>query len=171
VCTPTDPQTRAPRFDGTDLRQPGRRPGILSEAGPDLIRIGGLDCGQGLLAISDRAAENDKAVSNQTAYERRVSSQASWSRIARAGSQPEPCTCLTAKLAMTQNVVAFAEIRLRATIACPCSTAQGLAAMDLKRVTVRPSGTVAGVEDPPQGNASGPRHGRRRIRPFAWSVG
>jgi hypothetical protein len=129
------------------------------------------DCAQGLLAISDRAAENDQAVSNQTVHKRRVFLRTSWSRIAPAGSQPALCTSLTAKLAMTQNVVAFAEIRLRAPIACPCSTAQGLAVVDLKRVTVRPSGPVASVEDPPQGNASGPRHGRRRIRPFAWSVG
>ena len=55
-----------------DAQEPGPRPGIVSQPRLDLVLIRGLDCVQGLLAVADRAAEDDEAVIDEPVHECRV---------------------------------------------------------------------------------------------------
>lgn len=61
-----------PALDRADPEQAGRRPGILAKARLDFVLVRGLDGVQGLAAIADWAAEDDKTMVDEPVYERRV---------------------------------------------------------------------------------------------------
>src|SRR5215831_3750871 len=65
-------EPECPRLYRAGLEQTGRCPGILGQARCDVVFIRGLDDVQGLLAVADRAAEDDKTVFDEPIHERRV---------------------------------------------------------------------------------------------------
>ena len=65
-------EPECPGLNRADPEQSGRRPGICGKACPYLVLICGFDGVQGLLAVTNWAAENDKAVGGEPVHERSV---------------------------------------------------------------------------------------------------
>jgi hypothetical protein len=59
-----------------DPEQPGRRPGICGKTWLYFVFVRGLDDVQGLLAVTNRAAEDDEAIADEPVHECRVSGPA-----------------------------------------------------------------------------------------------
>ena len=64
-----------------DPEQSGRRPGICGKMCPYLVLIRGFDGMQGLLAVTNWAAENDEAISTSPSMNAACPAQPSWSLI------------------------------------------------------------------------------------------
>src|SRR5579872_5941824 len=72
IVSRTAVKPERPRLDHTDLQQPGAGPRILRKPRRDVLLTGGLDHVQGLLAVADRAAQDQEAVVDQPVHEGRV---------------------------------------------------------------------------------------------------
>src|SRR6266566_8833628 len=83
-----------------DPEQSGRCPGVCGETCPYFVLICGLDGVQGLLAVTNRAAEDKKAIVDEPVHECRVPGPALLVADLARGVPAWPWTSRTAKLAM-----------------------------------------------------------------------